>query len=95
MVDALPPCLLRSGSQLSFVESVGHACSHVLASPILLWPFRCFNSQSQFNCFTAGNEDMAACDTSPAREASAVTVGATDEQDRRLWLAKGAWVTGG
>lgn len=38
---------------------------------------------------------MAACDTSPAREASAVTVGATDEQDRRLWLAKGAWVAGG
>ncbi|PRW33666.1 peptidase S8 [Chlorella sorokiniana] len=37
----------------------------------------------------AGNEDMDACDTSPAREASAVTVGASDEQDRRLWLSKG------
>jgi cerevisin len=37
----------------------------------------------------AGNEDADACDTSPAREPSAVTVGASTEQDRRLWLAPG------
>ena len=34
-------------------------------------------------------QDMDACDTSPAREAAAVTVGATDASDRRLWLAPG------
>lgn len=38
----------------------------------------------------AGNEDMDSCSTSPAREASAVTVGATDTQDHRLWLSPGA-----
>ena len=38
----------------------------------------------------AGNEDIDACGTSPAREPSAVTVGATDQSDRRLWLAPGA-----
>lgn len=38
----------------------------------------------------AGNEDMDACKTSPAREATGVTVGATDIEDRRLWLMKGA-----
>ncbi|KAL4419731.1 hypothetical protein ABPG75_006829 [Micractinium tetrahymenae] len=37
----------------------------------------------------AGNEDMSACDTSPAREPAAITVGATDVQDRRLWLSEG------
>ena len=38
----------------------------------------------------AGNEDMDACETSPAREPTAITVGATDQQDRRLWLSQGA-----
>jgi subtilisin family serine protease len=39
----------------------------------------------------AGNEDMDACDSSPAREATAVTVAASNEGDQRLWLAKGVW----
>lgn len=44
----------------------------------------------------AGNEDMDACDTSPAREASAVTVAATTEGDDRLWLSPGVlWAGGG
>jgi subtilisin family serine protease len=37
----------------------------------------------------AGNEDTDACDSSPAREATAVTVGATTEGDARLWLSSG------
>ena len=43
----------------------------------------------------AGNEDMDACDTSPAREPSAVTVAASDIEDRRLWLSPGATERGG
>lgn len=38
----------------------------------------------------AGNEDMDACDSSPAREATAVTVGASTDGDQRLWLSRGA-----
>ncbi|EFN53822.1 hypothetical protein CHLNCDRAFT_25519, partial [Chlorella variabilis] len=37
----------------------------------------------------AGNEDMDACDSSPAREATAVTVGASTDGDQRLWLSRG------
>eukprot|EP00887_Chlorella_sp_A99_P000071 scaffold16.g71.t1 len=37
----------------------------------------------------AGNADVNACNISPAREPSAVTVGATDSSDHRLWISKG------
>ncbi|GAB4815994.1 hypothetical protein N2152v2_003040 [Parachlorella kessleri] len=37
----------------------------------------------------AGNDDSDACQVSPARTPTALTVGATDEQDKRLWVAKG------
>ena len=37
----------------------------------------------------AGNEDADACGSSPARVPSAVTAGASDVQDQRLWLAAG------
>ena len=40
----------------------------------------------------AGNEDMDACDSSPAREFSAVTVGASSETDQRLWLSPGVFL---
>jgi len=35
----------------------------------------------------AGNDDQNACNSSPARAASAITVGATDDSDARAWFS--------